>query len=83
MDVNTCGKKAPESGVKGAGGQYSLFLTPIGPIYWTERNNLSLTRGRDSTSRVEGSASPPTNTCDEKAPESGVKGAGDPIFTGF
>ena len=23
------------------------------------------------------------NTCDEKAPESGVKGAGDPIFTGF
>ena len=36
--------------------KYSPGFTPIGPSYWTEINNLSFTRGIDSTSRVEGSA---------------------------
>ena len=36
-DVNTCGEKAPESGVKGAGDAiYLPGFTPIGPSYRTE-----------------------------------------------
>ena len=56
-DVNTCGEKSPESGVKGEDGAIFTGFTQIGPIYRTERNNLYLTRGSNSTSRVGGSAS--------------------------
>ena len=45
--------------------QYSPGFTPIGPSYQTERNNIYLTRGSDSTSRVEGSASPLTRKTDQ------------------
>ena len=37
--------------------QYSLGCTQIGPRYLMERNNIYLTIGIDSTSRVKGSTS--------------------------
>ena len=57
-DVNTCGNKSLEIGVKGVGGAILTRFTLIDPSYHTERNNLSLTIVRNSTSRVEVSASP-------------------------
>ena len=58
--IKTCGKKSPENGFKRAGGAILTVFNPIGPIYWTERNNLSLTNGCESTSNAEGNKSPST-----------------------
>ena len=55
--THTRDEKAPKSGVKGAGGIIFTGFTQIGLSYWMERINISSMRGRDSTSRAEGSAS--------------------------
>ena len=57
-DVKNCCEKASEIGVKGAGGAIFTGFYPNWYSYRTERNNISLTRGSNSISRVEGSASP-------------------------
>ena len=60
VDVNTCGKKSPERGVKGAGGAIFTGFYPNWSKLSDGEKNIYLTRGSDSTSRVEVSASPST-----------------------
>ena len=58
-------RKHHKSALREQVAQYSSVFNPIGPSYWTERTNLYLTRGSDSISRAEGSASPLTRKIEQ------------------